>query len=180
MAPVERMSLPLSLLVAFLSPIFAGTEMARADEAACKAVLDSVIKQATLPVHQKVVIENAAAPAGKIDSEVIRTGDAIYMQIRDQWKKLPYDPTKATQDARTAMEKSRHECTKVRSETVAGQAADVYAVTSHGPEGDSQSEIWISASSGLPMRQHSEMVVQGHKVRHEVTSDYANVKAPIP
>src|SRR5690349_237582 len=105
-----------ALVVAFFGPIVGGTGMARADEAACKAVIASVIKQASVPVHQKISIESAAAPGRKIDSELIRTGDTLYMQIRGQWTKRPYDPAKATADARAAMEKAEHDCTKVRSE----------------------------------------------------------------
>ena len=38
---------------------------AGADDAACQAVLQAAIKQAAVPVHQKVTIESAAAP-GKV------------------------------------------------------------------------------------------------------------------
>jgi hypothetical protein len=175
MAVLGRILLPTALLVAFFGP--AG--MAHADEAACKAVLDSVIKQASMPVHQKITIESAAAPGRRIDSEVIRTGDTLYMQMRGQWTKRPYDPAKAAEDARGAMQKSEHECTKVRSEVVGGQPADLYSVRSHGPDGDSQSQVWISTASGLPLRQHTEMSAQGHKMQHDASYDYANVKAPI-
>jgi hypothetical protein len=172
-------ALPAAFIGAFLVVFFGPGQPVRADAAACKAVLDSVIKQASVPVHQKITIENAAAPGRKIDSELIRTGDTLYMQIRGQWTKRPYDPAKAAEDARTAMQKAEHDCTRTGSESVGGQAADVYAVHSHGPEGDSQSKVWISSSSGLPLRQHTEMTAQGHKMQHEATYDYANVKAPI-
>ena len=157
---------------------------AYADEAACKAVLDAVIKQAGVPVHQKISIESAAAPGRRIESELIRLGDTLYMQMRGQWMKRPYDAAKAQQDAREAMHKSQHECTRLRSEAVGGQAAELYEVRSHGPEGNSEAQIWISSSSGLPLRQHTEMATAaaagGQKSRHDVSFDYADVKAPIP
>jgi hypothetical protein len=48
---------------------------AAADDAACQAVLDAVIKQATIPVHQKISIESASMPGKTLQSEMIRTGD---------------------------------------------------------------------------------------------------------
>src|SRR6188768_935356 len=56
---------------------------ARADDAACQAVLQSVIKQAAVPVHQKITIESAAAPGkpptgGVSDSQIwIATGSGM-------------------------------------------------------------------------------------------------------
>jgi hypothetical protein len=38
---------------------------ATADDAACQTVLDAIVKQAAVPVHQKISIESAAAPGGR-------------------------------------------------------------------------------------------------------------------
>src|SRR5713101_4881709 len=77
-----------------------------ADDAACQAILDAVIKQATIPVHQKISIESAAMPGKTLQSEMIRTGDTLYMQIRGQWTSRPYDGQKAVSEARQAMQKA--------------------------------------------------------------------------
>jgi len=62
-----------------------------ADDAACQAVLDAVIKQATIPVHQKILIESAAAPGKPLQSEMIHMGDTLYIQVGGQWISRPYD-----------------------------------------------------------------------------------------
>ena len=90
---------------------------ARADDAACQAVLQSVIKQAAVPVHQKITIESAAAPGKPIQSETIHLGDTLYLQIQGRWMTRPYDAARAAQDARQAMAKAEHTCTRVRSES---------------------------------------------------------------
>ncbi|MGZ5908379.1 MAG: hypothetical protein ACXWLB_00815 [Reyranella sp.] len=150
-----------------------------ADDAACQAVLDAVIKQATIPVHQKVSIESASMPGKTLQSEMIRTGDTLYMQIRGQWTSRPYDGQKAVNDARQAMQKAEHNCTRVRSETVDGQPADLYSVEAKTASGGTDSQIWISPASGLPLRQHTVMLEQGSaKAQHDVRFDYANVRAP--
>ena len=151
---------------------------AAADEA-CQAVLDAVIKQATVPVHQKVSIESAAAPGKPLQSEMIRTGDTLYMQIRGQWTSRPYDGQKAAADARQAMQKAEHGCIGVRSEAVDGQPAELYSVRSKTASGGTESQIWISPTTGLPLRQHTVMLENGAaKARHVVLFDYANVRAP--
>ena len=54
---------------------------AGADDAACQAVLQAAIKQAAVPVHQKITVESAAAPGKPMQSEMIRLGDTLYMQV---------------------------------------------------------------------------------------------------
>jgi hypothetical protein len=149
-----------------------------ADDAACQTVLDAVIKQATIPVHQKISMESAAMPGKTLQSEMIRTGDTLYMQIRGQWTSRPYDRQKAVDDARQAMQKAEHSCTRVRSETVDGQSADLYSVEAKTASGGTDSQIWISSASGLPLRQHTVMLEQGSaKAQHDVRFDYTDVRA---
>jgi hypothetical protein len=152
---------------------------ARADDAACQAVLQAVLKQTAAPVHQKVTIETAAAPDKPMHNEMIRLGDTLYMQARGQWMARPYDAAKAADDARQAMTKGEHSCTRVRSEAIDGQPAELYRVQSKTATGGSDTQIWISTASGLPLRQTVTMLEQGTvKLKHEVRSDYANIRAP--
>ncbi len=152
---------------------------AEADEAACRAVLDAVIKQATMPVRQKISIESAAAPGRVLQSEIIRTTDKLYMQMQGQWMARPYDGQKAVADARQAMQKAEHTCTRVRSEAVDGQAAVLYSVHSKTASGGTESQIWISSTEGVPLRQHTEMLDHGAaKAQHEVRFYYTDVHAP--
>jgi hypothetical protein len=77
------------------------------------------------------------------------------------------------------MQKAEHNCTRVRSETVDGQPADLYSVEAKTASGGTDSQIWISPASGLPLRQHTVMLDQGSaKAQHDVHFDYADVRAP--
>jgi len=152
---------------------------ARADDAACQAVIEAVIKQASVPVHQKITIESAAAPGKPIQSEVIHVGDTLYMQVRGQWTARPYDRRKVAEDTRQVMLKAEHSCTRVRSEAVDGQTAELYSVQSKSATGNTDSQVWISSATGLPLRQHTVVLEQGTtKMQHDVRFDYANVQAP--
>jgi hypothetical protein len=159
--------------------LFALASPAAADNAACEAVLQAVIKQTTVPVHQKITIESAASPGKPLQSELIHLGDTLYMQIQGRWMTRPYDAAKVAEDARQAMVNAEHSCTLVRSEAIDGQAAELYGVTGKTPTGTSESQIWISRASGLPLRQQTTIQEQGKtRVQHEVRFDYADVKAP--
>ena len=98
-------------------------------------MLQAVLKQTAAPVHQKVTIETAAAPDKPMHNEMIRLGDTLYMQARGQWMARPYDAAKAADDARQAMTKGEHSCTRVRSEAVDGQPAELYRVQSKTADG---------------------------------------------
>jgi hypothetical protein len=151
----------------------------RADDAACEAVLAAVVKQTTVPTHQKITIENAAAPGKPIQSEMIHLGDTLYMQIRGQWTSRPYDAAKQAEEARQAMQKGEHSCTHLRSEAIDGKPAELYSVQGKTPSGGSESRIWISTAGGLPLRQTSTMAQGATRMKHEASFDYDNVKAPV-
>jgi hypothetical protein len=52
-------------------------------------------------------------------------------------------------------------------------------VQSKTAAGGSDTQIWISTASGLPLRQTVAMLEQGTvKLKHEVRSDNTNVRAP--
>jgi hypothetical protein len=152
---------------------------AGADDAACQAVLQAAIKQAAVPVHQKITVESTAAPGKPMQSEMIRLGDTLYMQVGGRWTARHYDAAKSAGDARQAMKKAEHSCMRVRSEAVDGQPAELYSAQSKTATGSSDSQVWISTATGLPLRQSISILEQGTiKMKNEVRFDYANVRAP--
>jgi hypothetical protein len=159
-----------------------GSGIARADEAACKAVVEAMIKQAKTPMHQKVAVESSQQPGRKIQSETIQIGDTFYMRMQQgQWIKRAHDAGKLISETEEAMQKSSYNCSLVRREAIDGQAADLYKVHSESHQGASDAEIWVSVASGLPLRQHTLLTPpNGVKMQLDVTYDYSNVKAPIP
>ncbi len=150
--------------------------IARADDAACQAVLDAVVKQAGVPVRQVITIESAEAPGKPLRGEIIRLGDTLYMRAGSEWIAKPYDAQKAASDSRQAMQKTPHTCTRVRVDTFDGREATLYAVKTNGAQGLTASEIWIDGE-GLPVRQQTDVQGAG-KGRHKVRFEYANVTAP--
>ena len=150
----------------------------RADDAACQAVLAAVVKQTTVPTHQKITIESAAVPGKPIQSEIIHVGDTLYMETRGQWTASPYDAAKAAENVRQAMQKAEHSCTRLGSEPIDGQLAELYSVKSKSESSGSDAQIWISSATGLPLRHKATMEQGAKQVRSEVRYDYTDVRAP--
>ena len=152
---------------------------ANADDAACQAVLDAVIKQATIPVHQKISIESAAAPGKALQSEMIRTDDTLYMQVRGQWTSRPMT---ARRLQTTRGRRCRKRTTTARAYVAKRSTANLQIFSASKQRlcsGGTESQIWISHASGLPLRQHTVMLEQGNaKGQHDVRFDYADVTAP--
>ncbi len=111
------------------------TGFARADDAACQAVLDAVVKQAGVPVRQVITIESPEAPGKPLRGEIIRLGDTLYMRAGREWIAKPYDARKAVSDSRQAMQKAPHTCTRVRVDTFDGKEATLYSVKTTGTQG---------------------------------------------
>ena len=142
-------------------------------------MLQAVLKQTAAPVHQKVTIETAAAPDKPMQNEMIRLGDTLYMQVRGQWMARPYDAAKAADDARQAMTKGEHSCTRVRSEAVDGQPAELYRVQSKTATGGSDFadlDLDRVRPAAAPDRHHAGAGRGQAEARGAL--DYTNVRAP--
>ena len=151
---------------------------AHASDADCTAILDAIVKVTATSVHQKISIQ---MPNGKppLQTEVIHIKDTMYTRATGPWAARPYDGAKVAADARQAMAASEHTCSRDGSEPVDGQPALVYRMDTVTPKGKSQGKIWISTTSGLPLRQHT-ILLDGTTANgeHEVRFDYTNITPP--
>ena len=69
-----------------------------------------------------------------------------------------------------------HACAQRSRRRRAGQ---FYSVQSKTATGSSDSQVWISTATGLPLRQSISKLEQGMiKMKNEVRFDYANARAP--
>ena len=168
----------LAIAVACTAGCLAGTDAARASEADCTAILDAMVKMATTPVRQKVSIKMPGTRP-PLQTESIRIGDTMYMQARGQWFTQPYDGQKIAANARQALDAAPHTCSREGSEPVNGQPADIYRMENAASGSKSESRIWISPTSGLPLRQHT-ILLEGANANgeHEARYDYTNVTPP--
>ena len=149
-------------------------------DGSCQSALDAMQKLARTPVHQYIHTTAAYAKA-PTDAEVVVTADHMYALAAAKWHAMPYDPQQRAQEVRDSEAAKRTACRYLRDEAVGGQAAAVYATHDDQGEGASvDNTLWISKSSGLPLRQTTDVDIGGRlgKSHSEIRFDYADVKAP--
>ena len=144
---------------------------AHAANTSCDAVLDAGIKQVQTPHH---VHSSRKTLDGKVtSSEAIFIGGVEYLRVGDgNWRRSAMTAAEMLQGARDKRKQSSADtCRNLGDQTVDGQAATLYEFH---PDGGAGSQIWISKSSGLPLRQTIDLggtVMDGR-------TDYTNVQAP--
>ncbi len=148
--------------------------LAQAPGAACKPVYDAMLNALSTPNHL-VIVTN-----GKVEGEEITIGNTMYVKVGGQWMKSPMTTQDViAQEQENIKNITSESCTKMPDETVNGAAAVVYQTQHERKEaGATQAKIWISESTGLPLR--TDVGQQGgQKADVSMRFDYDNVKAPI-
>jgi hypothetical protein len=169
------------LTIAAAAALTPSPARAAVPDPACKPGLDAMIKQMTTP-HHAYMTEVAQLSGGKpVNNESISTGSAIYIQIKGQWRRSPMTPQDMKkQEEENARNAKSRTCHYLRDEPVQGEAAAVYRVQEDTEDQKTDSTVWVSKRTGLPLRIENDLDV-GDKMgkRHlSIRYDYANVKAP--
>ncbi len=144
----------------------------------CKPVFDAMTKVITTPCHiyNKTVDEKASKT---IESEAIYVGGAIFMMREGTWSRSPITPERMKETQKQNREGANATCAYVRDEEINGQPAALYTSHAENPSVKSDSEIWISKSKGLPLKQELQMEFEGRGKRHTtVRYEYENIEAP--
>ena len=163
---------PIFFIVAAASLATLNAGIAHADDASCKPVADAAAKLAKTPYHEVSTVD------GK-PFEKIYTTAMLSMRINNgKWMTVPMTPQEVLDATRETGSYSN--CKVLRTETVDGQRATVYAAhrVSPGTSVPSQDDqIWIAAN-GLTLKTVSDTQVKGRKVHAESHVTYDNVHAP--
>jgi hypothetical protein len=161
--------------------VLAGRTAAQTIPPACRPLIDAERKQIMTPNHSYWT-ERTGHPGDPATTlEAISVGGTIYLQIHGRWTRSPSGPKEALQrlddNLRSATELT---CQRVGEESVNGTPAVVY--TSHavneGVKGDART--WIGISSGLILRQESDMADEDGSIRQHLSMrwEYDGVRAP--
>ena len=167
-------------VIAILIFAAAAAQPARAADPLCKLVLDAMAKQITTPSHLYATEVTARRGGKPRATESIYAGGAIYVQVQGQWKRSPMSiqgmQKQHEENVRNAKSMT---CRYLRDETVDGEAAAVYRSQAETQDAKSDSTLWISKRSGLPLRSESDMDLGGGDKMHlAIRYDYAGVRPP--
>jgi hypothetical protein len=151
------------------------SRFAWADDPACKAVYDSMDRLAGTPNHQWLSQSKSGSHDKPTMGEIITVGDFRYLQMSGEWKRMPYSTAKSITEQADQRKDRSSTCRAVRDESVDGVSANLVAVHTTAEDSASDQQVWISKSTGLPVRQ----VIDINGTTHiEVRYSYANVAAP--
>jgi hypothetical protein len=142
----------------------------------CAAFSDAAIAQAKVP-HATMHVATAPGESEQ-RTETIVTADKVYTQIDGAWHGTPLsaqDVLEAIKEARERGRNTPRTCQKVPGETINGEPTTLLNVHSESNGQTADAKIWISNSSGLPLK--SEMRFSSGSVIYD-TFRYDNVTAP--
>jgi hypothetical protein len=174
----RRIAMSRNALMVFVFVLLLLALMAPSDATAansCQPLEEAIGKLATTPTHIYSAVSDG------IDNkptalEMIYVKGTVYLKVDDKWML-----TKLTTQELTlqSLEKQRQDsCHYQKDESVSGQAAAVYNTQSQS--GEARARLWISKSTGLPLREEVDVDSggKGHNSHTSIRYEYGNVQAP--
>ena len=161
-------------LVAILS-----VSSARAADA-CQPVFDALTKVVTTPSHSYTT--STGLNGGKpMEAETIFANGQKYIRARGKWIRLPVTSQEVLEQEKEKEEKGKSSCQFLRSESVNSEAAAVYSLHREYDEATEDGQMWVSKSTGLPLRVEEDVENRGNKTKdHRSTRfEYGNVRPPM-
>lgn len=152
---------------------------ARASDS-CQAVFDALIKVATTPSHSYTTSTRANGGAA-MEAETIFANGQKYIRAHGKWMRLPVTSQDVVAEEKEREQHGKSSCQSVRNESVNGEAAAVYSLHREYHEVKEDGEIWVSKSSGLPLRAEEDVENKGNKMKeHRSTRfEYGNIRPPV-
>ncbi len=153
-----------------------------ANDGGCKAVFDASNKVIVTPAH--LYSSRTELRINKTtNNEMIYSGGAsgaIYILIDGKWTRSRMtggEMLKIQEDNRATQKAT---CQFLRDESINGEAATVYSGHAQSEDSNTSTTIWISKSSGLPLRQDVDIDVGGiaGKSHQSTRYEYTNVRPP--
>jgi hypothetical protein len=145
----------------------------------CQPVFDALRKVATTPSHSYTI--NSTVNGGKAEGETIFVNGKKYIRARGKWMHLPVTSQDVLEQEKEKEEKGKSACQLLRRESVNDEAAILYSM--HREYGDlkEDGQMWISTSTGLPLRVEEDVDNRGNKRNeHQSTRfDYSNIRPPM-
>lgn len=162
--------LPIAILITATVPLRAAS--------GCDTLVAAALKVLEVPAH--LYMTGTSAGGAPRSVETIYLNGVTYNKVGGVWRKSPL-PTKELEAGKRESEQKQDSCVAVRDEAVNGEAATLYKVHSHEEQDTVDTQVWISKSKGLPLKQIDDIDVNGGprgKSRTEIRYEYTGVTAP--
>jgi hypothetical protein len=145
----------------------------------CQPVLDALDKLFTTPYHMYMT-QTGILPGKTLTSETVFAGGSRYILYDGKWSLSSLSTEEMKEmEQRNRKNAKNISCQHVRDEAVNGEGAAFYSTHEETEHGKTDSQIWISKSKGLIVRQETDLDTGAANKSHlSVRYEYNNVQAP--
>lgn len=146
----------------------------------CQPVFDAIKKIVTTPSHS-FTTSTAAKGGSPQSAETIMTRGKKYIRANGKWMDSHVTTAEVLDQEKEDEKSGKSSCQFVRSESVNGESASLYHMQRETESFKEDSQIWISKSTGLPLREEQDMDYGGAigKRHNSGSFEYGNVQPPI-
>jgi hypothetical protein len=145
----------------------------------CQPIFDALTKVATTPSHSYTT--STPVSGGKsMESETIFANGQKYIRAGGKWLRLPVTSAEVVEEEKEKEQHGKSTCQLLRSESVNGETAMVYSVHREYNGVKEDGQMWISKSTGLPLRAEEDFDNQGKVKEHRSARfEYSNIRPPV-
>jgi hypothetical protein len=169
-----------SVLFALTAIAMMGLDLPPAHAAdSCQPVFEALTKIVTTPSHSYTT--STAANGGKQrTAETIMTQGKKYIRVNGKWMAPSVTTAEVLEQEKENEKNGKATCQSVRSEVVNGEAAMVYSLRRETGGFKEDSQIWISKSTGMALREEQDVDMGGEigKAHNSARFEYGNVQPP--
>ena len=161
------------IAAAGISPVFAHA----ADS--CQPVFEALQKVATTPSHSYTT--STAATGGPRNAETVMVQGKKFIRVNGKWIDPKVTTAEVLDQEKENEKNGKSSCQLVRSESVNGESVSLYHMQRETENFKEDSQIWISKSTGLPLREEQDMDMGGRigKLHNSGRFEYGNVQPPM-
>jgi hypothetical protein len=151
------------------------------EPAECRLVFEATDKLLAIP-HHVYLTETASSTNGKPrQTELIFVGGVFYVRVSGKWTKSPLTAEQnRAQEQENRKNATNESCRHLRDEAVGGESAAVYTAHAENEGTVADTQVWISKSRGLILKQEEDFGEAGAKDRTHMSIryEYGNIQAP--
>jgi hypothetical protein len=164
----------------FVSLMIAGFLSSAHAADSCQPVFDALTKLITTPSHSYTI--TTAQNSGKTrTAETIMSHGKKYIRGNGKWMDPSVSTSEVLEQERENEKNGKAICRLLRSEAVNGESAVVYSLSRQTAGFKEDSQIWISKSTGMPVREEQDVDMGGEigKAHNSARFQYGNVQPPM-
>ena len=145
----------------------------------CQPVFEALTKVATTPSHS-FTTSTPVNGGSALESETIFANGQKYIRAGGKWMRLPVTSEEVVEQEKEKEQHGRSSCQFLHNEPVNNEAAMVYSVHWEYNGVTEDGQIWISKSTGLPLRAEEDFDTKGKFRDHRSARfEYGNIRPPV-